>query len=297
MIHFFLIGAQKSGSTSLYEYFKFHPRVFVPEREDTHYYSYGMGQEIVYERPGLISKAWEHAVKSWDEYESIFSASTDSVAGDCSDSYYFYPGTAERIRADHPDAKIIAVLRHPVARAYSGFNHSRGSGLELETDFSKCMQRSFEEEAGLAPIMRYKSLSMYGALLRPFYNAFGPDKILLVDFADVTSDFSKVAAKICAFLSVPYFQMDRVWANPSLVPPNTGPVAFVYRYARPLRKVVSRINPYSKSHAVLMKLQRSLSRRPQPLDTQIQSNLMLLFRDDIARLTEDFGSGFWNDWR
>lgn len=297
-LDFFVIGAQKSGSTSIYRYLLAHPDVFVSQRENADYYSYGLGTVEVYERPGVIAKSWANAVKSKDAYRDLFQARTvEKIAGDCSDSQYFYPGTAERIKADHPQAKIIAVLRHPVARAYSGFNHARSSGMEPEADFARCMQRSVQQEANLSPIMRYKSLGMYGNLLHPFATAFGRQNILLIDFADVTADFAKVANSLSAFLSIPAFEIEQVWANRTLVPPASGPGAWIYGLARPLRSALKGTKPHSKRRAAIKAMQKRVFTRPQKLPEDMLSQFMPIFADDICQLTDDFGEGFWRNWR
>ncbi|MEQ8167110.1 MAG: sulfotransferase domain-containing protein, partial [Alphaproteobacteria bacterium] len=222
---------------------------------------------------------------------------SELIAGDCSDSQYFYPGTAARIHAEHPDTKIVAVLRHPVERAYSGFNHARSSGMELESDFSRCMQRSLEEEAALSPIMRYKSLGMYGALLGPFLSTFGRQKMLLLNFADVTSDFGKVALEISRFLSIPVFEVNHVWANQTLVPPASGPGAWLYTIARPFRSALKGTTSESKTRLAITRVKEHVFERPEKLSERVRSKYMPLFRKDVSRLSTDFGPGFWDNWR
>lgn len=114
---FFVVGAAKSGTSSLYNYLAQHPAVFMAEPKEPHFFS-----EY---RPPV------EEVKHLDEYLDLFQDVPDSVrAGEASTSYLYSEIAAQNIDRLRPDAKIIAVLRDPVSRAYSQYWNQIQEGVE-----------------------------------------------------------------------------------------------------------------------------------------------------------------------
>jgi len=103
---FMIVGVQKGGTTSLSRYLSMHPgdeSALVKElRYFTRYYSKGL---------------------NWYRANLPLQANNEVICGDATPHYMFYPHAMERIAQDLPDAKIIAMLRNPVDRAYSGYYH------------------------------------------------------------------------------------------------------------------------------------------------------------------------------
>lgn len=109
--NFLICGIQKGGTTSLYNYLRQHPEVYMPHTKEINYFN------LNYE-------------KGQDWYESHFELDADRRAiGEASPLYMWYPEVAERLAQLLPEAKLIFVLRNPIERAYSNywFNVSRGA--------------------------------------------------------------------------------------------------------------------------------------------------------------------------
>jgi hypothetical protein len=127
---FLIVGAQKCGTTSLLAYLTEHPRVSPPIAREVHYFdlSYGRG-------PG------------W--YRTHFRPpdQPDRIAGESSPYYLFHPLVPERVCRDLPEIKLIVLLRDPVARAFSHYNHERTHGWE-ELSFEQALAREAERLAG-----------------------------------------------------------------------------------------------------------------------------------------------------
>lgn len=103
---FFIIGAAKAGTTSIHAVLSQHPQVFMPENKETEFFA----RDDKY-AAGLASYA-----KNFEE------AGAQQIVGEASTIYSlapFFPETAARIASVRPDAKIVYILREPVARAYS----------------------------------------------------------------------------------------------------------------------------------------------------------------------------------
>ena len=128
---FVVIGAARCATTSLYEYLRQHPQVFMSPEKETDYFSLGdLPQDEV--PPG----ASRYRARTRAEYEAQFALAGDARAvGEASPTYLFYSRSADRMGRVIPDAKLICVLRDPVERAYSHWALARRSGFEPLADF------------------------------------------------------------------------------------------------------------------------------------------------------------------
>lgn len=176
--NFLIIGAAKSGTTSLYHYLKDHPDIFMSSVKETNFFL-GDGETAAKE-VGLDGSVREISrVSNLADYSALFDAAvTEKARGEASPKYLYYPGTAGRIKAALPDAKIIAVLRHPVDRAYSAFLHHVREDQEEYTDFAAALRAEPERiERGVDPKFHYRNRGFYFRQLAPYYDAFGADNV------------------------------------------------------------------------------------------------------------------------
>lgn len=114
---FLLVGAQKSGTTTLYDYIAQHRDVRAAMTKEVHYLDVNHARSL----------SWYRA-----HFPAFIGAgrSRDWLTGEASPYYLLHPRVPERAAAVVPDAKILVVLRHPVERAYSHFQHETAKGWE-----------------------------------------------------------------------------------------------------------------------------------------------------------------------
>src|SRR6266568_8270036 len=115
--NFLIVGAMKSGTSSLWSYLRSHPQVFMPDMKEPMFF--------------VEKKNWS---KGLDWYRGLFDDAGEAVAiGEASQPYtmaHSFPGVPGRIVSLIPDVKIIYVLRHPVERMRSHYLHDRVIGTE-----------------------------------------------------------------------------------------------------------------------------------------------------------------------
>ncbi|MEA3469299.1 MAG: sulfotransferase, partial [Thermodesulfobacteriota bacterium] len=114
--NFFLIGAARSGTTSLHKYLEAHPEIFMSEVKEINYFS--------------NNRYWEKGI-NW--YESHFKTATEKIRGEASTSYTNYPlikDVPKRLFHYLPDAKFIYILRDPIDRFLSHYLHRIRRGVE-----------------------------------------------------------------------------------------------------------------------------------------------------------------------
>lgn len=125
-----IIGAQKSGTTSLYSYLALHPQVRPSYVKEIHYYNKHFAK----------GKKWYRA---HFPLGSLDREKRDFITGEASTMYLHDPDSPARMYADVPRVKLMVVLRNPVGRAVSHYHHRVRSGREM---------RSFDDALGSALI-------------------------------------------------------------------------------------------------------------------------------------------------
>ncbi len=193
--NFLIIGAARSGTTSLYHYLRQHPQIFMSAVKEPRYFACVNGY-VLTRRPVRESE-WSGTISDRERYRELFAGAGDAVAvGEASPVYLFSPGCPERIAAEVPDMRLIAILRNPVDRAYSIYNRRVREGREI---------RSFEEV-----------LSAPGGAIEPGYcealeryrEVFGPSRVMVKLYEDLR-DTPSLYRDLCGFLDVdPSFPAD-----------------------------------------------------------------------------------------
>jgi hypothetical protein len=126
--NFFILGAAKCGTTTLYAYLKRHPDIFMSRVKEPTFFCEGF-----------------QVVKDPIEYFELFDGVKDErVIGEASHAYFSNPSSARVLKALFPEAKFVVILRNPADRAYSLYHHMRRKGDEKTASFEKAL--ALEEE-------------------------------------------------------------------------------------------------------------------------------------------------------
>jgi hypothetical protein len=187
---FLIIGAMKSGTTSLHHYLKLHPEVQIPAMKELNFFSGPPGD---YAYP-----AGSKRVEQLADYERLFDPAF-AVRGEVSPNYAVYPrrtGTPRRIMEAVPDAKLIYAVRDPVARAVSQYQHHVASLNERRT-LANALVEDLKDPHSL-----YICPGFYALQLEQYLQHFSQEQILVIDQADLLSNRQATLREIFAFLSV-----------------------------------------------------------------------------------------------
>lgn len=218
MPNFVIIGAGKAGTTSLYEYLGEHPQIYMSPKKEPRFFAVE-DEEINFQGPDDTRFKF---INSIDDYQKLFNRVSDEIAiGEASPIYLTTPKAPQRIHHHIPNAKIIAILRDPIERAYSNFLDSLSRGIETTDNFSEAML--LEEERiknRWAPHWHYKRKGFYFSLLKPYFELFDKKNIKIYFFEDLIKDPQKIVKDIYRFLGVDhYFSPDfSIRHNPSGIP-------------------------------------------------------------------------------
>jgi hypothetical protein len=200
---FLLIGAPKAGTSALHAALTTHPELFLSRVKEPKYYLCGDSPPPAYQGPGDA-----HSNREWvwqrSRYQALFADAPDGVlCGESTPFYLYHRDARRRIAADLPQARLVAVLRDPVDRAYSNWMHLWVDGLEPCADVVEACDREQERlDAGWAPFWHYRGLGMYGRQVADLYRHVDPDRVLLLRYRDLVDEPDRTLDRVCTFLGV-----------------------------------------------------------------------------------------------
>lgn len=197
-----LIGANKAGTTSFHSYLGQHPEVFMCTPKEPMFFA-TWGKEPPRAVDPRSSPNATYFFSTVESYQRLFEKGRDAkVRGESSTTYLANPACAPRIRELVPEARILAILRNPVDRAFSNWSMYRFWRHEKMTFESAVEEELATGRTSYPEGMRYLSLGFYTGPLRCYLDAFpGPQsKIVLYD--DLNRQPYAVYADVCRFLGI-----------------------------------------------------------------------------------------------
>jgi hypothetical protein len=297
MPNFFIIGAQKAGTTSLYHYLNQHPQVYMSPIKEPFFFDHEIDSngKVVQQHFRGHNQAPRFA--NLEEYRALFrGANGETAIGEASPLYIYAPGTPERIKRYVPEARSIALLRNPADRAYSAFLHAVRIGVEPCTDFVQALRREDERvRNGWHYIFHYRNRGLYFAQLKRYFEAFGRERIGVWLYEDLRDDPASVARSVFRFLGVDdAFTSDTSSKhNPAGVPESQSARAIMRATdttVGALRKVFS---PTSSIFPFVSKTRQAVQSRiltePPLIDSEIRRELIEGYEEDILKLHELIG--------
>lgn len=198
---FFIIGAQKAGTTSLAALLDAVPAISLSRPKEPMLFCFDdfsvHRNEFLHPEARWSQHCWdreEDRAKLLEAYANCFAhAPPGDLLGEASTTYAPSPRAAERIAEYAPEARIIMVLRNPIDRAYSAYWHSLRKGLAT---------RSFEHEIrfGGVPLLEF---GRYREQLNRYVDLFGRENVHVVHFENLIRDESETLRGLLDYLNVP----------------------------------------------------------------------------------------------
>jgi hypothetical protein len=281
--NFLIIGSGRSGTTSLYEYLRRHPDVFMSDVKEPGYFAYMEG--------GLPTKGrhsqWvrRNAVTTRAEYEKLFErAGAATAVGEASPIYLIHPAAADRIRATLPDVRLIAILRHPVDRAHAAWSGLLRDGDEDSPTIEEALtMEDTRLREGWTPSAGLVHNGLYFQMLSRYYDRFPRHQIRVYLFDDLVQDPRGLLRDLFGFLGVDEsfapdlsqrFGSTGVVRNPLL--------RILWRNSRNPRRALRGLVPRAWRDAGYAWVTRDLVK--PPLAPATRAKLMERFRPDIVAL-------------
>ena len=198
-----IVGAAKCGTTSLHNYLKQHPDIFMSKQKEPHFLiNSDIGEDRIHK-----------AITVLEDYEDLFK--TDSIykyKGESSVMYLAFPEFSIKNIKKYldPDVKIIIMLRNPVERAFAGYLHNLrynpSENLSFEEAFEKSEARYYQER-DITPDTRYLHVGNYYSQVESFMSMFN-DNVLVIMYEDYVNNIDLCLANVFDFLDIDKISVD-----------------------------------------------------------------------------------------
>lgn len=183
--NFFILGAQKAGTSSLYHYLKQHPQIYMSPIKEAKFF--------LKENPSEEDKK---------EYLELFEGAENyPVRGEATPLYLSGKGVAERMHEKVPDARMVVILRDPVERAYSAFLMTRRQGTEPLSSFADVVKAEPERRERREGHL-YLWHSRYYTHLERYFEYFDRGQFKIYFFRELKKRTNGLVKDILNFLSV-----------------------------------------------------------------------------------------------
>ena len=278
-----IVGAAKSGTTSLHNYLKQHPEIFMSNHKEPHFL---INKEIGENR---IPKA----VKKLNEYSSLFDGSdTFKYRGESSAMYLQFPNIAIKNIKKYleKDLKIIIMLRNPIDRAFSGYQHVKRFNVDEELTFEQalevCEDRYFKQTS-LTPATRYIHIGMYYDFVKKFMHSFS-GQVHVIIYDDFITDTQNELSKVFSFLKVKKIDVNITekymvggWKWKNRFFKNT------FMKKSFLKKIIKIIAPFKFLRIFLNDLFKYLFTMPDDkMDISVRKKLQNIYKNDVINLSK-----------
>ncbi|WP_417268644.1 sulfotransferase family protein [Celeribacter baekdonensis] len=286
---FICVGGAKCGTTSLYEYLRSHPEVFLTEQKELHYFSYP-DLEKRPEGPGMRA-VLKGLISTEDQYRAQFSSmKPGAVAGDISPSYLNEEHAPERIEALlGKDVKIIILLRDPVERVISQYMHLRRAAREALPLKDALAEEPNRIDKNWGDMWHYRASAYAADRVERYINRFGAENVLVVLSDDLRTHPKETVQDICRFIGVSadyHFDTGQEF-NRSGLPKSR----FVARLvdASPLANMAKAILPRRLGAIIKRKLQEMNTGEKEAISETLRAQLKQDYANEIVRLEEILG--------
>ncbi len=215
---FIIIGGQRCGTTTLYNYLIRHPHVISTSLKEIHYFDLNYTRGTIWYRthfPLTLEKRYHSKRKN-----------SPILTGESTPYYLFHPHVPQRVAALLPQVKLIVLLRNPIDRAYSHYHHAVRWQLETAPTF----EAAIDQEAGrlatewerLAADEHYYSYNhhhhayltrgIYAGQLQNWFDYFPRKQFFITSSEHFYRETATVFQTLLDFLDLPTWQPD-VYTN------------------------------------------------------------------------------------
>lgn len=277
--NFFVVGAPKAATTALYHALRQHRDVFLPDVKEPHLYAYVADRSAA-------GHLYADEAAARRRYAELYAAvDGESAVGDTSTTNLVVPGAAAAIAADVPGARIVAILRQPVDRAYAHWSHFRAAGGEPIADFAEAVRQEGPRRAAGCPFTyRYLEWGRYSTQLPAFFERFGRDRVLVHLYDDLCADPEAVVRATLRFLGLDDSRgVPRVERHNEMAVPRIAALQRALDGRGRGGRAVRRVLPPAARQAAAGWTREHLSHKPA-LDPDLRAELTGRFAEEIDRL-------------
>lgn len=279
-----IIGAGRSGTTTLYEHLKSHPDICFSNAKEVPYFSI----------PHIYKRGESY-------YHSFFKPNNQKIIAS-SDTYLLIDKDApKRIAEYNPDMKIIIMLREPVERSYSSYVYAINNGHEKKTTRFQDAYNNEKENIANSDIIKKNNLGhfytgLYYKHVKYWMQFFPKENFLIIKTKDLKEDYHEVLIKVSKFLNIREFTSEKeIKTNEA----SGAKFMFLHKFLinrnSKLRKVLAKVFPNSLKEIVfnsgIIEKINKLNKKPtlyKPISKEDSVFVKNYFKDDLQLLKDEF---------
>lgn len=274
--NFFIVGAPKAGTTSLYHYLCRHPDVFMSPIKEPNYFCYQdtRAQKLYHKEKGI---------GDWNKYVSLFQHNNGrkKAVGEASVAYLFYPQVPQRIHQKIPHARIIISLRNPVERALSHYFMEYKLGY-VNVPLADVVFRRTRHRRSALWYQQYVELGLYYEQVKRYLETFPPEQVKIFIYEEWIADLHAGLRELYEFLKLnPDYFPDHNERHNTFSLPRNGLLRALYG-----QKVLRRMARLLMPEAAVLQIKKVIltSKQMPEVGDDVRDELMRIYRDDIGRL-------------
>jgi len=272
---FIIVGAAKSGTTSLFHYLSEHPEIFMTTPKEVNFFSKDeiKNQNLFYD---------SHITENISDYENLFRNHTNEKAiGEGSVSYLFYSKTPYKIQELIPNAKILILLREPISRGFSHYLMDYKLGL-VNNNYKDIVYKKSTHKNMKLYYQQYVELGLYYSQVKRYLDIFGKEQVKIFLQEDLYNNTDYVIKDIFNFLNVDTSFMPNVDKTHNVFSsPKNKSIHKIYSNYY-LRNSLSKIIPTNIKDNI-KKIFFKYDSKPM-IDKDVKQYLFTIYYDDIIKL-------------
>lgn len=288
--NFFIVGAPRSGTTTLYHYLEQHPDIFMSDDKEPYYFCTDFHRES----DQFFKKKIRFPIRTKQHYLRLFkNVSNEKLIGEATPDYLYSKDAAKNIYHFNPNVKIIISLRNPVDFLYSLHAQLLVNSAEDIPNFKKALDIETERRKGrympkgllMPSSLYYSDRAKYSEQVKRFYDNFSKSRIKIIIFEDFKKDNLGVYKDILTFLAVddnfkPVLNIYNPYSIPRLLFINQ----LLVKLANiPIKKILPTTFRRSMNRTI-----RKLNKKPkkkESLDIEFRNQLYRKFKPEIEDLS------------
>jgi len=277
--NFFIVGAPKAGTTTLFEYLKKIPYIYTPSIKEPQFFS----------RTVLPRNQFWSPIRNEEEYLKLYeNVTNEKIQIDASTTYFFDPDAPFLIQKSNPEAKILILLRDPVERTFSNYLHlmriTRYFNLGiLEKTFHKQLHKELNQEVdyNIPHIRLY--VGNYSKFVKSYLDTFGKQQVKIIIFEEFISKPHDTLSEILKFLNIDYtisqFQEEKhnIYYGPQ------GKISYFLLSDQAIRKILHKVIPENFRKKIVKNTLLGSKFKPK-LENEDRLLLINYYRDDVIKL-------------
>jgi hypothetical protein len=297
--NFFIVGAAKAGTTSLYAYLSQHPDIYMSPIKEPNYFS----SDIVVadftrdyadrmlkneDADTYIATSKRHQISTihvsdWEQYCRLFtSVLSQKAVGEASVSYLYSKTAAINIKNKICSAKIVIILRNPIDRAYSHYLMDLQAGLTFLSLKNAIDTDQARTKKGWGASHLYVELGLYYEQVKRFIDVFGAEKVKIYLYEDLVNERGPLIRDLFRFLGVNEdFSPDLVVHHNKGLKPRFARLNYYFKKSRMIRNMVH--STTSELRTMLRKI--LVDEKSTKISPEDRRYLKPYFADDVRELS------------